>query len=90
MTEYWYDIDQFAWNQENKSFYSEADYLFNYESYITFPNQGRQFFIKNQKTNNFRRFRLKHESNEEWTFESEDNIRCIVKKPTIWIRIVDK
>lgn len=80
MAEFWYNIEQFEYNRENKVLCAEESHLLHYGCVVTFPNQGRQFFVINKNTNNFRRFRLKHDEKEKWIFESEDNIICIVKK----------
>jgi len=47
---------------------------------ICFPNGGRQFYIVNQQTNQFRRFRLVLQNDKVYSFKSEDGIHCIIKK----------
>ena len=53
-----------------------------YDSRYTkcFSNKGKQFFIINNKSNNFRRFRLFKETEMAYLFKSEDNINCLVVK----------
>lgn len=80
MGEYWYDIDQFDWDEEEKVFRGDARYIIYPGSIVPFPNQGKQFFVKNKKTEGFRRFRLWKDNKTEWIFESEDKIKCIIKK----------
>ena len=80
MSEFWYDIEQFKWNDEVKAFVADEASLW-YPGYLMpFPNQGRQFYVENEKTRNFRRFRLATETVDEWIFKSEDEIKCVVKK----------
>ena len=61
--EYRYNIKDFHWNGETKSFYADAPHLlcFNNDGSIhsdAFPNMKSQFFIDNHKTGGFRRFRF--------------------------------
>jgi hypothetical protein len=59
--EYTYDINQFYWNKEHNTFYADAwdlvailpDGSIHPEA---FPNEKQQFFIRNYKTEGFRRF----------------------------------
>ena len=53
-----------------------------YDSRYTkcFSNKGKQFFVINNKSNNFRRFRLFKETEMAYLFKSEDNINCLVVK----------
>lgn len=89
MMEYHYNIEQFNWNKDTNTFYGEAPYLvcMMEDGSIhseAFPNQKTQFFIDNNRTNGFRRFRyLKDITGDiggirftEWLFESEDSIQC--------------
>jgi len=79
--EHRYDILQFHWNKKVNTFYADAwglvaimpDGSVHPES---FPNQKKQFFIHNYKTNGFRRFKFISEIESEWLFESEDGIQC--------------
>lgn len=79
--EYRYDILQFHWNKDTNTFYAEAPHL---ECLMpdgnihpeAFPNQKGQFFIDNNQTGGFRRFRFISEIASEWLFESEDGIQC--------------
>ena len=87
--EYHYNIEQFNWNKDINTFYAEAAHLvcMMRDGSIhpeAFPNQKTQFFIDNNRTNEFRRFRyLRDITGEiggirftEWVFESEDGIQC--------------
>ena len=87
--EYRYDVLQFQWNKDTNAFYADA---WNLVAWMpdgsthpeAFPNQKKEFFIHNYKTDGFRRFRFRKEliggiGNEvftEWIFESEDEIEC--------------
>lgn len=80
MAEFWYNIEEFKWSKDENQFQAEAVNL-RYPGYMMgFPNQGQQFFIINRKSCNFRRFRLKNETPDNWLFESEDTIQCLIKK----------
>jgi len=87
--EYHYNIEQFNWNKDINTFYAEAVHLVSMmgDGSIhpeAFPNQKGQFFIDNNRTNEFRRFRfIKAITSEiggirytEWVFQSEDGIEC--------------
>ena len=58
-----YDILQFSYTKETNTFYADA---WNLVAYMpdgsfhpeAFPNQKKEFFIHNYKTNGFRRFRF--------------------------------
>jgi hypothetical protein len=77
-----YDIHDFKWVKETNTFYGDGWDLYDAEGYYRqpFPNQRKQFIIKNYQTGNFRRFRFSHEISDpfgnEWVFESEDGIKC--------------
>jgi len=89
-----YDIKDFTWNQETNTFYADAWNLdpINGHYLYAFPSQRQQFYIQNQETGNFRRFRFVKEqvdtvdipSMEEsysctitaWIFTSDDGILC--------------
>lgn len=88
-----YDIQQFKWVKELNTFFAcgwdlvawMPDGLTHPEA---FPNMKKQFYIKNYRTGNERRFRFVKEfdieiENEQWSetiwqFESEDGIMCNV------------
>jgi hypothetical protein len=90
MKDIYYDIKDFDWDATQNTFVSSVDTL--YPSYpqnyyeIPFPNYKSKFYIKNYKTNGFRRFiylkSIKSPNNEDiLVFSSEDNIKCnIIKK----------
>ena len=75
--EYIYDITQFHWNIEQNTFYADAwdlvaflpDGSFHHEA---FPNGKEQFFIRNYKTEGFRRFRFVDVIKDFYTDTYED------------------
>lgn len=78
-----YDISDFKWVKEDNTFYGDGWDLYpSEEPYyrVAFPNQRKQFVIKNYQTGNFQRFTFVKETTdifgETWLFESEDGIRC--------------
>ena len=79
---YEYNIEDFEWAPENLSFTANAVDLWLSDSQHSFPNGRKQFSIKNEKTNGFRRFRLLTETADMFHFISEDRVRinCIIKK----------
>ena len=95
MKEYSYSVNQFKWIKENNALYASAKDLVcrmgdGSIHPCAFPNHKKQFFIHNEKTGGFRRFRYTGESiygidynNErylmELIFESEDSIKCHIK-----------
>ena len=78
-----YPISNFVFNKDLKLLFSEENSLIPINSIKIFPNKGKQFFIINEKTNNYRRFRLNNQNENIFLFESEDNILCIVEKKDI-------
>ena len=86
-----YDIRQFGWSKLVNTFFADAwDLVAWMEDGLThpeaFPNMKRQFYIKNYRTGNERRFRFVKEfqhtipteqwSETIWQFQSEDGILC--------------
>ena len=87
-----YDIREFEWNTHDNSFYADAPYLIPIEPagyyHYAFPNEKKQFYIKNQDTGGYRRFRFisefvrmnigedDFEPHSFWEFVSEDGILC--------------
>lgn len=79
-----YDIRDFKWVAENKTFYGDGwdlyDAVGDYKQ--PFPNGKKQFVIKNYKTNGFRRFVFQSETTDPfgtyYIYTSEDGIRCII------------
>lgn len=59
---------------------SNEQYLYDPQFKDCFSNKGKQFYITNNRTKDFRRFRLKQEDNTMYIFSSEDNILCFVFK----------
>lgn len=80
-----YDIHSFKWDINSNTFYGDAWNLYEVGSYykFPFPNGKKQFYIKNFGTHRFRRFRfvkeIKIDYTDQWLFESEDGIKCMVK-----------
>ncbi len=81
---YEYSIKDFEWDLETRSFTANAVDLWLPDFQHRFPNSRKQFFIKNEKTTGFRRFRLLTETADAYHFISEDKVRinCIIKKQT--------
>ena len=79
-----YDIIQFRYNKKVKTFYGNENdlYSMNVTFIYPFPNNRKQFYIKNTSTGSFRRFRLHSETKRTMIFTSEDNIKCRIKKLT--------
>lgn len=81
-----YSIEDFIYNHVNKTLYGNEIELYPIEGdyKIPFPNQKKQFYIINFKTNNRRRFRYNRQykslNNIIFQFESEDDIICIIYK----------
>jgi hypothetical protein len=81
-----YNIDHFKWYRKFNTFYGKADELYDCEknifSQLPFINGRKQFFIKNKKTEGFRRFRFIREymrgMNIIYMYKSEDGIKCLV------------
>jgi hypothetical protein len=89
--EFRYDIEKFKWDDRVGEFVAYMEDL-TYPGYIPFfPNRGRQFFICNKKTNNFRRFRLVLEDDKFYWFKSEDGIGCrVIKEKKIEMEMLSK
>jgi len=78
---FYYDISSFVWNSDINAFFAFEENLLIIPYYSKpFTNKGKQFFILNKKTNDFRRFRLLKEKKDYYHFLSEDEINCIVYK----------
>jgi hypothetical protein len=90
---YTYDIWQFNWAKSENAFYADAWDLIallpdgNMHA-ETFPSMKGEFYIKNYKTENERRFRFVKEVKKTeqdthidiiWQFRSEDNILCYIQ-----------
>ena len=86
-----YDIQQFSWSKLVNTFFADAWDLVawmqdGHTHPEAFPNMKRQFYIKNYRTGNERRFRFVKEfenvhpteqwSETIWQFQSEDGILC--------------
>jgi len=59
---------------------SNEQYLYDSHFQEAFSNGRKQFYITNNRTKDFRRFRLKQEDNTMYVFSSEDDILCFVFK----------
>jgi hypothetical protein len=77
--EYRYEIEDFNWNKETNTFYADAwnlmcqlpDGSIHPE---VFPNGKKEFYIHNNSTGGFRRFRFLKESTEKFTpMDSDGN-----------------
>lgn len=95
MKKYSYSLNQFKWIKGDNALYAYANKLVcrMVDGSIhpdTFPNYKSQFFIYNNKSGGFRRFRFLREGicgidyNTggyliELIFESEDNIKCHIQ-----------
>ena len=73
-----YNILNFMYSQNILSAYDNE--LYDPKFQKPFSNNGKQFYISNNKTKGFRRFRLKLETASAYIFSSEDNILCLVFK----------
>lgn len=76
----YYDIHDFRWNAQEKTFYADGFDLYDAEgsSMNAFPSGKKQFVIKNYKTREFRRFTFDKETGEYFQFLSEDVIKCMI------------
>jgi hypothetical protein len=74
-----YKITSFTWHPEINTLIGNAKELWYEGYYYPFPNGKKQFFIKNNKTQGFRRFRYSHEVDTDIFFSSEDGINCCIK-----------
>lgn len=75
-----YNINNFNYNKENNTLIGNEEELHINNVAPYFPNYRKQFFVSNDKTKNFRRFRLSLETCYYYLFESEDKIKCIINK----------
>ena len=78
--QYNYDINNFNYNNKENILIGNEEELHINNVVPCFPNGRKQFFIDNNKTKNFRRFRLLLETHYYYTFVSEDNIKCKINK----------
>lgn len=65
MKDIYYDIKMFEWDKTNRLFTQFAHNLHSPLFPYYFPNGRKQFYIKNYKTNGFRRFRYVSEKTDE-------------------------
>lgn len=80
-----YDIHDFKYDKESKTFNASLDNLYpnNSNYHFPFPNGKRHFYISNSKTRNFRRFTFKESIkigiSEIWEYVSEDDYKAHIK-----------
>lgn len=80
-----YNIRDFDYNKESKTFTASLNKLYPIDTnyHIPFPNGRRHFYIKNLKTNKFRRFTYKNsikmDGIEFWVYISEDDYKAHIK-----------
>ncbi len=81
----YYDIRDFKWDVDSKTFYADGWDLFDAEGDYTtaLPSGKQQFVIKNYQSGNFRRFRFKKQGTDPfgtyYVFTSEeDEFRCVI------------
>ena len=69
-----YDINDFNWVKELNTFFGYYEFLWEKSGQYNcpFPNGRKQFFIENEKTGGFRRFRLVSENVETQWYEYTD------------------
>lgn len=80
MQDIYYLVEQFDYNKETRTFTQNENKLFTADCETPFPNEGKQFYIKNKGTKDYRRFRLEKQDKEYYYFTSEDGIKCIITK----------
>lgn len=84
MATVYYDIRDFKWVNDNKTFYADGEDLYDAEGDYksVFPSRKSQFVIKNYKTGNFRRFRFDRRVEDPfgvyYVFTSEEGYRCVI------------
>jgi len=81
--DYVYDIRHFTWVKEENTFFASEEDLYDIQNQYPYPNGRKQFFIKNKKTKNQKRFRFVKDSelyqNLYYEFESEEGYKCVIK-----------
>lgn len=86
-----YDIKQFRWDNESKTFYAKENYLYpipkgrahnKQNPPHPFPSHGKKFKMYNLNTYNERSFSLLHDKSLSWEYVSDcDNkFKCVVYK----------
>ena len=78
MKEIRYDIRLFDWNKSDNSFYANASDLWEMTGYYNYslPNNKKQFFIYNPKTEGFRRFRFVNEFKRLASWDEDEGMYC--------------
>lgn len=89
---YTYDIEQFGYNKVENTLYGEAPHLVaslpdGSMHHEAFPSGKKEFYVKNYKTNNERRFRfLTEERDYQELYDEEGNLYGANMFPrTSWI-----
>jgi hypothetical protein len=83
--DYTYDIQHFTWVKEENTFFANEETLYDIQAYYRypFPNGQKQFFIRNKRSKNQRRFRFVKDlcspDNLYYEFESEEGYKCVIK-----------
>tara|TARA_R110000803_G_scaffold3218_5_gene10987 strand:+ start:1934 stop:2266 length:333 start_codon:yes stop_codon:yes gene_type:complete len=84
---YVYCIMDFEWDEGTNTFSGDEEMLYPVSldrfSQMSFPNQGRSFYISNYYTRGFRKFILRKETEEYYYFwynEDDEIIYCNIKK----------
>jgi hypothetical protein len=75
----YYSTNSFRYVKEEKTFYGVIDDIYPVEgSQIPFPTEKKQFYLKNPKTGEFRRFSFQKELQDNSTlyyvFKSDDDL----------------
>jgi hypothetical protein len=88
---YVYDIRQFTYDADTKTFKGEEGKIWDLNYNHAFPSGKSQFNIFNPNTKNFRRFRLLEEKPDHYKFSSEENeFFCIIDKVIPLMDLVKK
>lgn len=80
-----YDIKDFDYDKESKTFTASLNKLYPIDSnyHFPFPNGRRHFYIRNSKTDKFRRFTysssVKIDDIDFWVYVSEDGYKARIK-----------
>lgn len=84
MKMYRYSIFHFTYKPEQKTFSAYEELLYptnDNRCVVPFPNKRKKFYIENNRTGNWREYKLKSETPTEYIFENDDTSTvCIIKK----------
>lgn len=87
MKKYTYDITQFKYDRNTNTLFARANSIYvqmedGNPHHDPFPNGRKQFYIKNYKTNNERRFRFVEEERDyQEQYDEEGNIYAVAFDP---------